>query len=122
MEFVVDGLPPMKKEGISLRNPENPKYSAFVLLREAASKAMQCRAWYFGGVSLNIEINYEQENMLAATLNEYVGGIMDSLDGSSGVHFTYLPIFYEDDCQVFDCESKFVKSNGNFYRVRVCFG
>jgi hypothetical protein len=45
-------------------------------------------------------------NIYAPTLEpgraliDYVGGIMDSLDGSHGTHFTYLPIIYNDDCQV----------------------
>jgi hypothetical protein len=46
---------------------------------------------------------------------------MDTLDGSSGVHFTYLPIVNEDDCQVFRTESRFIKSDKCYYRVIIGF-
>ncbi len=82
---------------------------------------MKGRAWYFGAVSLDVSIFYRKKDDLQATLNEYVGGIMDTLDGSSGVHFTYLPIVYEDDCQVFRTESRFIKSDKCYYRVIIGF-
>jgi hypothetical protein len=59
----VDDLPPIKKARISLRNPKNPRYDSFVKLREAASKAMKGRAWYFGAVSLDVSIFY-RKNMI----------------------------------------------------------
>ena len=43
-------------------------------------------------------------------LVDYVGGVMDTLDWSHGTHFTYLPIVYNDDCQVCDASSGFHQS------------
>lgn len=121
IEFEVEGFPPIKKARVSLRNPKNPRYESFVKLREAAIKTMERRAWYFGAVSLDISIFYKTKDELQATLSEYVGGIMDTLDGSSGVHFTYLPIVYEDDCQVVKSKSRLVKSEKYCYRVKIGF-
>jgi len=41
-------------------------------------------------------------------LVDYVGGIEDTLDGSHGFTFTYLPIVFQDDCQV--CRIEFFSS------------
>jgi len=46
---------------------------------------------------------------------------MDTLDGSSGVHFTYLPIVYEDDCQVSDGRTKFIRAESPRYELKVTF-
>ena len=53
------------------------------------------------------------------TLNDYLGGVMDSLDGSHGPSFTYLPIIYEDDCRVASCRTQFVKSEEERYILLV---
>jgi len=121
IEFEVEGLPPIKKARISCRNPKNPRYGSFVKLREAATKAMNGRAWYFGPISFDVTIYCRKQDLSEASLSEYVGGIEDTLDGSSGVHFTYLPIVFEDDCQVFQAESRFEKSEYNHYRIRIGF-
>ena len=55
------------------------------------------------------------------TLIDYMGGIMDSLDGSHGCEFTYLPVVYEDDCQVAVGRSQFRPSTGEFYEITIHF-
>lgn len=50
-----------------------------------------------------------------------MGGIADTLDGSHGCEFTYLPIVYQDDCQVVESESKFIVSNETRYVLEVIF-
>jgi len=55
------------------------------------------------------------------TLTDYMDGIMDTLDGSHGVEFTYLPIVYEDDCQVCDGRSRFQLDSEIFYEVTIRF-
>ena len=54
-------------------------------------------------------------------LLDYVAGVMDSLDGSHGVEFTYLPVVYEDDCQVALGSSKLTKSDHQFYELVITF-
>ena len=46
---------------------------------------------------------------------------MDTLDGSSGFTFTYLPIAFEDDCQVCECHNQFVESSETFYEIEIEF-
>ncbi len=121
IKFQVAGLPPIKQKRISLRNPKNPRYQRFVDLREKATQAMNGKAWYFGLVELDVKIFYKSKDELEAPLVDYVGGIMDTLDGSSGGHFTYLPIVYEDDCQVFSGRSTFIKSDDTFYQINIKF-
>ena len=116
----LEGLPPCKKRGASLRNPKHPRYDAFVALRSAATKAMNGRAWYFGAVGIDL-ILYDNEEIDWWQQNDYLGGIMDTLDGSSGHHFTYLPIVYEDDCQVSDTRTEFILSDKPRYELRVRF-
>jgi hypothetical protein len=50
-------------------------------------------------------------------LLDYVSGIEDTVDGSSGYTFTYLPIVIEDDCQICECEVRLVVSEEASYRV-----
>ena len=69
---------------------------------------MNGRAPFRGAVSLDLSMhapNFEKSKRLV----DYVGGIIDSLDGAHGVEFTYLPIAYEDDCQVAAGQSQFIK-------------
>jgi hypothetical protein len=120
LHIQLDGLPPIKKQGMSLRNPKNPRYDAFVALREAATKAMNGRAWYFGPVALDLTI-YDKNKLDSWGLNDYMGGIMDTLDGSSGIHFTYLPIVFEDDCQVSDGRARFIRADSPKYELKITF-
>ncbi len=55
------------------------------------------------------------------TLNDYLGGIMDTLDGSSGYTFTYLPIAFEDDAQVTDCTMNWERASGTGYSLKIVF-
>lgn len=105
---------------MSLRNPSNSRYGAFVELREVATKAMKGRAWYFGSIRLEL-VMYGPEELDRWTLIDYIGGIMDTLDGSSGKHFTYLPIAYEDDCQVCDLSYRYKYADESRYELKVQF-
>jgi hypothetical protein len=116
----VSGYPPYKDEHFSMRNPRHPNYKAFVRLREAAIAAMNGRAWFFGPVAMNVALSapsFEE----GKTLLDYVSGIEDTLDGSSGCEFTYLPIVFEDDCQVCDGRIRFIKTENIFYEVEIEF-
>jgi len=116
-----EGLPPEKYPGRSLRNPSNPRYDRFQRLRREAIVAMAGRAWYRGPVLLDIEIWVTQLEA-NRTLLDYVGGILDTLDGGHGMHFTYLPVVYEDDCQVATGKWRIYKgSPDNRYRVHATF-
>ena len=116
----VNGLPPQKKRWISLRNPKNPRYDAFVSLRNAATKAMNGRAWYFGPIGIDF-IFYVKEYFTVDEYISYVGGIADTLCGGCGVHFTYLPIVYEDDCQICESNMKQIVSNSQGYSLLIKF-
>ena len=52
---------------------------------------------------------------------DYVSGVMDALDGSHGPGFTYLPIVYQDDCQVVLGEFHHVTSEETKYEVVLTF-
>jgi hypothetical protein len=121
IEFRVDGQPPIKNHHFSLRNPKNKKYDDFVRLRNAATTAMNGRAWYFGAIGLEVTLYYPSSTDIDVNLINFIGGIEDTLDGSSGVYFTYLPIVYEDDCQI--VTSSFSKQHSNiwFYTVKINF-
>ena len=51
----------------------------------------------------------------------YVSGVMDTLDGSHGPGFTYLPIVYQDDCQVVLGEFHYIQSDETRYEVLLTF-
>jgi hypothetical protein len=50
-----------------------------------------------------------------------MGGIMDTLDGSCGLTFTYLPIVYQDNSQITSSRSEFFKAEQERYRLAVNF-
>jgi hypothetical protein len=81
---------------------------------------MAGRAWYFGPVGLRLTV-FGPASADRWSLNEYLGGIMDTLDGSSGQTFTYLPIVFEDDCQVADARAEWIESRQTSYRLEVIF-
>lgn len=116
----VPGLPPIKTVRQSIRNQRHPQHSLFVALRNAATRAMAGRAWYFGPVELHLTI-FRPRHLDRWSLNDYLSGIMDTLDGSSGPTFTYLPIIFEDDCQVCECQARWAKSPKTSYRLTVTF-
>jgi hypothetical protein len=97
IRVLVPGLPPHKDLHFSIRNPKHRRYQRFVDLRNAAIAAMAGRAWYLGPVGLTFNIlTSEMEH----SLGDFFGGVADTLDGSHGQYFTYLPIVYQDDCQI----------------------
>lgn len=114
------GLPPYKDEHFSIRNPRHKNYLRFEMLRETAIESMGGRAPYRGPVRLDFVMfgaGFEPNRGLA----DYMGGIMDTLDGSHGADFTYLPIVYEDDYQVCDSKSEFIKSENEHYQIEISF-
>jgi hypothetical protein len=116
----IDGLPPYKDELFSIRNPRHKIYPRFALLRQKAIAKMSGRAPFRGAVSLDLSM-HAPDFEKSKTLVDFVGGVMDSLDGSHGVKFTYLPIVYEDDCQVAAGQSRFTKDESEWYEVTITF-
>ncbi len=68
------GLPPIKTVRQSIRNRRHPQHSLFVTLRNAATRAMAGRAWYFGPVGLHLTI-FRPRHLDRWSLNDYVSGI-----------------------------------------------
>lgn len=118
--FEVAGWPPWKDISFSIRNSRSRQYSQFMRLRRVAIAAMAGRARYEGPVELDVRICGPEEAR-KRSLTDYMGGIMDALDGSHGATFTYLPIVYEDDCQVSDVRAMFRRAAEPSYRVKVVF-
>ena len=116
----IEGLPPYKDRHFSIRNPRHKAYSRFMLLRQAAIKAMAGRAPYRGAIRLDLAMHAPDFERKQAFV-DYSGGIMDSLDGSHGTGFTYLPIVYEDDCQVVTSSGRITKDIGAWYEVKIVF-
>lgn len=116
----VEGLPPYKDFKTSIRNPRSRLHDRFLQLRESATKAMNGRKWSDRAVSLALLI-YGPSLENGKNTIEYVGGIMDSLGGSHGQYFTYLPIVYQDDVQVHLLTRHFRKSVKTHYVVRIQF-
>ena len=118
--FLVSGFPPFKEIRASIRNPQHRCYDRFVELRKAATQAMRGRGWTDEAVALKFTMSAPAFEKGKALL-DYLSGIMDTLDGSHGPHFTYLPIVFQDDCQVAICESHFRHSKKIGYVVEVEF-
>ena len=116
----VDGLPPYKDVSHSIRNVTHPRYESFIALRGAATAAMKSRAWYFGPIRLDLTI-YAPSLHPRRALTDYMAGVMDTLGGSSGFTFTYLPIVFEDDCQVCAGASSFAESDDEYYEIQIEF-
>ena len=116
--FQVVGVPPDKDLHFSIRNPRHKRHQRFKDLRFAAIAAMSGRARYLGPVELNVVISAPK---LDSLLVDYMGGIMDTLDGAHAPSFTYFPIAYQDDCQVVSSSFGFKHSHDAFYDVEVIF-
>jgi hypothetical protein len=114
----LEGEPPRKDVSFSIRNPKHPRYETFLRLRQEATRVMNCRKWYDGPVRL--VFTYYSER-LERRLIDYLGGVTDRLDGSHGLTFTYLPVVFQDDCQVCDAECRFVQARQTAYTVEVIF-
>jgi hypothetical protein len=116
----VDGFPPYKDEHFSIRNPRHKIYHRFKALRHAAIRVMNGHAPYRGPVKLEFDLHapaFEPRRVLL----DYIGGIQDTLDGSHGAEFTYLPVVYEDDCQVCVASSTLIRDSTVFYQLRITF-
>ncbi|SRR5713101_7357309 len=114
------GLPPTKDRRQSIRNQKHPRHSAFTALRKSAASAMAGRAWYFGPVELQLTV-FGPNSLDRRSLNDYLGGIMDTLDGSTGQTFTYLPVVFQDDCQVAEAQTKWIENSESSYRLKITF-
>lgn len=120
VSFCVEGLPPYKDEHFSIRNIRHKFFRRFKTLRQAAIEAMSGHAPYRGAIGLDL-VMHAQELEKKKSLTDYVGGIMDTLDGSHGCDFTYLPIVYQDDCQVCNSSSCFQPDTNTFYEIIIRF-
>lgn len=118
IHFQMPGLPPDKNIHFSIRNPKHKRHDRFKKLRDAAIGAMAGRARYSGPIQLKVEIFAPE---LAHSLVDYLGGIMDTLDGGHAPSFTYLPIVYQDDCQVVSSSFSFNESQDPSYIVEIVF-
>ena len=118
--MVVDGLPPYKDLHFSIRNKRHKAHNRFKLLRSAGLLSMDGRARYSGPVQMDIEIRGPQDAW-DKTLSDYASGISDALDGSAGPTFTFLPIVYQDDCQLVDVRSTLVEADSISYAVKFTF-
>ena len=117
IEFEVAGYPPYKDESFSIRNPKHRDYSRFTKLRTAGFIAMDGRAWSFAPIRMDLTL-YAPEFEKNKTLLDYTAGIEDTLDGSSGFTFTYLPVVFEDDCQICEGGSRLIVSAETRYSLR----
>ena len=120
ISFRVDGLPPYKDVHSSIRNPVHRIHSRFVALRDVATKEMAGRAWSDGAVSLSLTIHatdFEKNR----TLNDYLACVLDTLDGSHGEAFTFLPICFQDDSQVCSADCRIFDSQEQFYEIVIRF-
>ena len=118
----VSGRPPVKDRRQSIRNRNHPLHSSFVSLRRAAIAAMAGRAWVFGPVEVRIKLfEPEEAEPEPWSMFDYVSGILDTLDGSTGNTFTYLPIVFEDDCQVRSAQAEWVDAPEIKYSVEIFF-
>ncbi len=78
------------------------------------------RAWYFGKIAMEITL-FGSPDTAIHTLNAYMGGICDTLGGSSGLTFTYLPIIYEDDSQIDSLSITWQRDTDVHYCIRLLF-
>lgn len=116
----VDGLPPYKDCNFSIRNPRHKIHDRFLKLRRIATTEMDGRKWSDAAILMTVLI-FAPQMEKGRDLCAYVGGLMDTLDGSHGYYFTYLPIVYQDDSQVARVHSRFIESPNTKYRVEIEF-
>lgn len=81
---------------------------------------MAGRAWVFSPVKIVLTV-FGPPISRRHSLADYLSGILDTLDGSSGFTFTYLPIVFEDDSQVSEAEFSWVEAAESSYRIKVQF-
>jgi hypothetical protein len=119
-ELWVDGWPPWKDEHFSIRNVRSPQFRVFTALRRAAIHAMGGRAWYLGPVRMELEF-WGPATDRKRRIDWYAAGVEDALDGGHGETFTYLPIVFEDDCQIVDSVVRFHAAPLARYRLAFDF-
>lgn len=107
VEFEVEGYPPCKDTHFSIRNVKHKDHDRFIRLRDAGIKEMKGRAWTTGPIRMTF-ILYAPSFEKGKVLLDYAAGIEDTLDGSSGFTFTYLPVVFEDDCQICELSMRLV--------------
>jgi hypothetical protein len=110
------------KTSISLFEIQGTRYiSRFTTLRQAAIDTMAGRAPYRGAIQLDL-VMHAPDLEKSRSLIDYIGGIGDTLDGSHGSQFTYLPIVYEDDCQIVGFgQGRFMKDTVVYYEIKITF-
>lgn len=117
VKFEVHGYPPYKDESFSIRNINHKIYPRFAALRSAGIAAMEGRAWSHGAIRMDFTL-YAPAFEKGKALIDYAAGIEDTLDGSSGLSFTYLPVVFEDDCQICEISMCLVKADTVAYKVK----
>lgn len=116
LELAIDGWPPWKDQHFSIRNARSPQFLAFVALRQAAIQQMDGKAWYLGPVSATLVLQGPVAP-LNKRIDRYAAGVADTLDGGHGRTFTYLPVVFEDDCQIVSWDIQFRPSPTPRYRL-----
>ena len=102
-----------------MRNDSSTQRPQFLALRNAAISAMAGRKWYEGPVGLGLE--YYGPKPRPIIKGAYLDGVMDTLGGSHGPTFIYLPIVYLDDCQVAKVEVRYRVRDVAGYALTVAF-
>jgi hypothetical protein len=116
----VPGLPPCKDVSFSIRNIKHRHNKRFMQLRREAVKAMGGRSWSSGAIELRFTL-FAPCLEKGRDLLDYLSGVLDTLDGSHGFTFTYLPTAFQDDCQVCAVRSRFRRNKRAYYRVEIIF-
>jgi hypothetical protein len=114
------GRPPEKTIGRSMRNPSSPQRERFIALRRAAIDAMGGRKWYEGAVRVDL-LYLGPEHSSVGGLYPYISGIFDTIGGSHGPSFIYLPIVYLDDGQVVETAFRRGIASAESYEIEIEF-
>ncbi len=120
IELKLQGWPPWKDVHFSIRNISHRDHGRFCELRKAAIRAMRGRAWYRGPIRLFLRVQGPSLEP-HRSLNDYADGVCDTLGGGHGTTFTYLPLVYEDDCQVCSIEARFLEAEQPSFTVCIEF-
>lgn len=120
IRLTIKGLPPAKNLSMSIRNTKSKDYGAFKKLRLAGLKTMNGRRWYDGPIKVSITF-FSTDKNLAVFKHSHIGGIMDTLGGSHGFTFTYLPIVYQDDCQPTEIVRSIKQAKDTYYVIEIEF-
>lgn len=116
----IDSWPPWKDIHQSIRNRKHKDHARFAILRRAATGAMAGRAWSQGPICLVLRV-WGPALEPGRALLDYESGVMDTLDWSHSPSITYLPIAYEDDCQVTESDATFATALNVGYSVDLVF-